>query len=154
MTSITNTSHWTHCLGRVHTSLYDRCNILVLSTDAERERGFYCAKKSFRSNLQITWFAVGLSQTGVHRFLPPTGRRTARPCVIFPRLVKMLADMAIGDLALTTNGILLAETAASLRSAISSVYTTLGERSLPEDFPLHASSKESPRLSEPDSRHP
>jgi cyclic pyranopterin phosphate synthase len=53
---------------------------------------------------------------GVHRLRLTGGEPLVRADL--PRLVKMLADVpGIDDLALTTNGILLAETAAELRSA-------------------------------------
>jgi cyclic pyranopterin phosphate synthase len=119
MTLITNTSPLTDRLGRVHTSLRisvtDRCNI----------RCFYCMPNEnvqFRprdeilSFEEITRFVRVVSQMGVHRLRLTGGEPLVRADL--PRLVKMLADLpGIDDLALTTNGILLDEQAAELRSA-------------------------------------
>ncbi len=119
MTTITNTSPLTDTLGRTHTSLRisvtDRCNI----------RCFYCMPNEnvrFRPRdeiltfEEITRFVSVVSQMGVRRLRLTGGEPLVRANL--PRLVKMLADLpGIDDLALTTNGILLADQAAELRSA-------------------------------------
>jgi len=119
MSEITNTSPLVDSLGRTHTSLRisvtDRCNI----------RCFYCMPNEnvrFRprdeilSFEEITRFVRVVAQMGVHRLRLTGGEPLVRADL--PRLVKMLAAVpGIDDLALTTNGILLAEQAADLRSA-------------------------------------
>jgi GTP 3',8-cyclase len=119
MARITNTSPLTDQLGRTHTSLRvsvtDRCNI----------RCFYCMPNEnvrFRPRdeiltfEEIARFVSVVSQTGVRRLRLTGGEPLVRADL--PRLVKMLAKVpGIEDLALTTNGILLAEQAAGLRSA-------------------------------------
>src|SRR5689334_13381493 len=106
-------------LGRVHTNLRisvtDRCNI----------RCFYCMpdenvrfrpRTEILSFEEITRFANVVSQMGVRRLRLTGGEPLVRSEL--PQLVKMLADLPlIEDLALTTNGILLADLAADLRSA-------------------------------------
>src|SRR6188472_4118953 len=105
--------------GRVHTSLRisvtDRCNI----------RCFYCMpneNERFRPRdeiltfEEITRFVRVVSQMGVHRLRLTGGEPLVRADL--PRLVKMLAAIpGINDIALTTNGILLEDQAAMLRSA-------------------------------------
>jgi GTP 3',8-cyclase len=119
MASITNKSPLTDTFGRVHTSLRisvtDRCNI----------RCFYCMpnenvrfkpRKELLTFEEITRFVHVVSQMGVHRLRLTGGEPLVRTGV--PQLVKMLANLpGIDDLALTTNGILLTELAAELRSA-------------------------------------
>ena len=119
MPAITNTLPLVDALGRTHTSLRisvtDRCNI----------RCFYCMPNEnvrFRPRddiltfEEITRFVGVVAQMGVHRLRLTGGEPLVRADL--SRLVKMLADVpGINDLALTTNGILLAETAAELRSA-------------------------------------
>jgi GTP 3',8-cyclase len=119
MNQITNTAPLTDTLGRTHTSLRisvtDRCNI----------RCFYCMPNEnvrFRPRdeiltfEEITRFANIVSQMGVRRLRLTGGEPLVR--AELSRLVKMLAELpGIDDLALTTNGILLADQAAELRSA-------------------------------------
>src|SRR6478752_7424463 len=119
MTGITNTSPLTDRLGRVHTSLRisvtDRCNI----------RCFYCMPNEnvqFRprdeilSFEEITRFARVVGQMGVRRLRLTGGEPLVRAKL--SRLVEMLAaSPLLDDLALTTNGILLAEQATDLRRA-------------------------------------
>jgi cyclic pyranopterin phosphate synthase len=119
MPTITNTSPLTDALGRIHTSLRisvtDRCNI----------RCFYCMPNEnvrFRprdeilSFEEIERFVQIVAQMGVHRLRLTGGEPLVR--AELPRLVEMLAAApGIDDIALTTNGILLAEIAADLRSA-------------------------------------
>src|SRR3954464_13568158 len=119
MTRITDTSPLLDQHGRIHTSLRisvtDRCNI----------RCFYCMPNEnvrFRPRdeiltfEEIAHFASVASQMGVRRLRLTGGEPLVR--AELPRLVKMLAGLPhIDDLALTTNGILLADQAAELRSA-------------------------------------
>ena len=106
-------------LGRVHTSLRisvtDRCNI----------RCFYCMpnenvqfvpREDILSFEEITRFVRVVAQMGVRRLRVTGGEPLVRSDV--PRLVEKLAALpGIEDLALTTNGMLLAEQAVALRSA-------------------------------------
>jgi cyclic pyranopterin phosphate synthase len=119
MADITNKAPLIDSFGRVHTSLRisvtDRCNI----------RCFYCMPNEnvrFRPRHEIltfeeiTRFVSVVSQMGVHRLRLTGGEPLVRAGL--PQLVKMLAALpSVDDLALTTNGILLAEQAALLRSA-------------------------------------
>jgi GTP 3',8-cyclase len=119
MPPITNTSPLIDSHGRTHTSLRvsvtDRCNI----------RCFYCMPNEnvrFRPRdeiltfEEIARFVSVVSQMGVHRLRLTGGEPLVRADL--PRLVKMLAAIpGIDDLALTTNGILLEDQAAELRSA-------------------------------------
>jgi GTP 3',8-cyclase len=119
MPEITNKSPLTDRLGRVHTSLRisvtDRCNI----------RCFYCMPNEnvrFRPRHEILTFEEierfvrVASQMGVRRLRLTGGEPLVR--AELPRLVEMLAALpGIDDLALTTNGILLSDLAAELRSA-------------------------------------
>ncbi len=119
MAGITDKSPLVDRLGRVHTSIRisvtDRCNI----------RCFYCMPNEnvrFRPRHEIltfeeiTRFVRILAQMGVRRLRLTGGEPLVRSGL--PRLVKMLADLpGVEDLALTTNGILLAEQAAELRAA-------------------------------------
>src|SRR5262249_2075032 len=105
--------------GRVHTSLRisvtDRCNI----------RCFYCMPDELvrfkpRAELlsfeEITRFARVTSGLGVHKLRLTGGEPLLRNEL--PTLVRMLAELpGIDDLALTTNGILLAEQARALKEA-------------------------------------
>jgi cyclic pyranopterin phosphate synthase len=105
--------------GRIHTNLRisvtDRCNI----------RCFYCMPDgpvTFRPKAElltfeeITRFARVMIQLGVIRFRLTGGEPLARSGL--PVLVEMLAGLTgLGDLALTTNGMLLAECAGDLRRA-------------------------------------
>jgi cyclic pyranopterin phosphate synthase len=119
MKSITNTSPLVDALGRVHTSLRisvtDRCNI----------RCFYCMpnenvqfvpRQELLSFEEIARFASVVSQMGVRRLRLTGGEPLVRSDL--PRLVKQLSAIpTIDDLALTTNGMLLADVAAELRAA-------------------------------------
>ncbi|MCI0332765.1 MAG: GTP 3',8-cyclase MoaA [Planctomycetes bacterium] len=119
MAEITNKSPLLDTLGRTHTSLRisvtDRCNI----------RCFYCMPNEnvrFRPRHEILTFEEierfvrVVSQMGVHRLRLTGGEPLVRADL--PRLVEKLARLpGIDDLALTTNGILLPELAAELRSA-------------------------------------
>ncbi len=105
--------------GRVHTSLRisvtDRCNI----------RCFYCMPDENlrfkpRSELltfeEMTRFASVAAQLGVTKLRLPGGEPLVRPDL--DQLVAQLASIpGIEDLALTTNGILLAEHAMALKAA-------------------------------------
>jgi len=106
-------------LGRVHRSLRisvtDRCNI----------RCFYCMpnenvqfkpRHEILSFEEITRFVSVVSQMGVRRLRLTGGEPLVRADL--PRLVEQLAALPeVEDLALTTNGILLAEQAVALREA-------------------------------------
>jgi GTP 3',8-cyclase len=119
MAEITNKAPLTDRLGRVHKSLRisvtDRCNI----------RCFYCMPNEnvrFRprdeilSFEEITRFVRVVSQMGVRRLRLTGGEPLVRADL--SRLVRMLAEVTgIDDIALTTNGILLEEQAAELRTA-------------------------------------
>src|SRR3954464_9199686 len=119
MTRITDTSPLLDQHGRIHTSLRisvtDRCNI----------RCFYCMPNEnvrFRPRdeiltfEEIARFVRVVAQMGVHRLRLTGGEPLVRTGL--PRLVRMLTAIPnITDIALTTNGILLAEIAADLRSA-------------------------------------
>lgn len=119
MSELTNKASLIDTHGRRHTSLRvsvtDRCNI----------RCFYCMpneKVRFRPREEIlrfeeiTRFVRVVSQMGVHRLRLTGGEPLVRTGL--PRLVKMLAAVpGIDDLALTTNGMLLTDMAAELRSA-------------------------------------
>src|SRR5436305_5887878 len=111
MAEISNKSPLSDTLGRVHTSLRisvtDRCNI----------RCFYCMPNEnvrFRPRHEILTFEEIarfvriVSQMGVHRLRLTGGEPLVRTGL--PRLVRMLTEIpGINDIALTTNGILLAE---------------------------------------------
>ncbi len=119
MPDITNTAPLFDRLGRVHTSLRisvtDRCNI----------RCFYCMpnenvrfrpREEILTFEEITRFVRVVSQLGVRRLRLTGGEPLVR--AELPLLVEMLSNLPnIEDLALTTNGILLAEQAADLRQA-------------------------------------
>jgi cyclic pyranopterin phosphate synthase len=119
MANISNTLPLRDRLGRVHRSLRisvtDRCNI----------RCFYCMpdenirfkpRHEILSFEEITRFARVVSQMGVRRLRLTGGEPLVRADL--PQLVEQLAALPdVEDLALTTNGILLAEQAAALRSA-------------------------------------
>lgn len=119
MTSIANTSPLVDTLGRVHTSLRisvtDRCNI----------RCFYCMpdeqvrflpRTEILTFEEIARFVTIVAQLGVRRLRLTGGEPLVRSDL--PRLVELLSAVpGIDDLALTTNGILLAEQAAALRRA-------------------------------------
>ncbi len=106
-------------LGRTHTSLRisvtDRCNI----------RCFYCMpdenvrflpRREILSFEEITRFVQVVSQMGVRRLRLTGGEPLVRADL--HRLVAQLAELPlVEDLALTTNGILLAEQASDLRRA-------------------------------------
>jgi cyclic pyranopterin phosphate synthase len=106
-------------LGRTHRSLRisvtDRCNI----------RCFYCMpdenvrfkpRHEILSFEEITRFVRIVSQMGVRRLRLTGGEPLVRADL--PRLVEQIASLPdVEDLALTTNGILLAEHAAALRHA-------------------------------------
>jgi cyclic pyranopterin phosphate synthase len=119
MVEISNKAPLIDTLGRVHTSLRisvtDRCNI----------RCFYCMpnenvrfrpRNEILSFEEIERFVRVASQMGVRRLRLTGGEPLVR--AELPRLVEMLAALpGIDDLALTTNGILLSDLAAELRSA-------------------------------------
>ncbi|MGD9633549.1 MAG: GTP 3',8-cyclase MoaA [Pirellulales bacterium] len=116
---ITNQTPLVDQLGRMHHSLRisvtDRCNI----------RCFYCMpieniqfkpRHEILSFEEITRFASVVSQMGVRRLRLTGGEPLVRADL--PLLVEQLASLPhIDDLALTTNGILLAEQAVALRQA-------------------------------------
>jgi len=116
---ITNVSPLVDKLGRVHTSLRisvtDRCNI----------RCFYCMpnenvqfvpRRDILSFEEITRFVHVVSQMGVHRLRLTGGEPLVRADM--PRLVEQLAALPrIDDIALTTNGMMLAEHATALKRA-------------------------------------
>jgi cyclic pyranopterin phosphate synthase len=119
MAEITNKSPLVDQLGRTHHSLRisvtDRCNI----------RCFYCMsnenvrfkpRDEILSFEEIVRFVRVVSQLGVRRLRLTGGEPLVRSDV--PQLVKQLAALPhVEDLALTTNGILLAEQAEALRRA-------------------------------------
>lgn len=119
MSILTNPSPLVDQLGRVHHSLRisvtDRCNI----------RCFYCMpnenvrfkpRHEILSFEEITRFAGVVSQMGVRRLRLTGGEPLLRADL--PKLIEQLASLPeVKDLALTTNGILLAEQAAALRKA-------------------------------------
>jgi cyclic pyranopterin phosphate synthase len=119
MNQITDRLPLTDTLGRVHTSLRisvtDRCNI----------RCFYCMpheqvrflpRTEILAFEEIARFVGVVAQMGVRRLRLTGGEPLVRADL--PRLVEMLAAVpGIDDLALTTNGILLAEQAEALRRA-------------------------------------
>lgn len=119
MATITNKSPLVDRLGRVHHSLRisvtDRCNI----------RCFYCMpnenvrfkpREELLTFEEIARFVGVVVQLGVNRLRLTGGEPLVR--AELPRLVEQLAALpGIEDLALTTNGILLAEQADALRRA-------------------------------------
>ena len=119
MLTITDPSPLVDRLGRVHRSLRvsvtDRCNI----------RCFYCMpnesvrfkpRHDILSFEEIARFVGVVAQMGVRRLRLTGGEPLVRADL--PRLVAQLAQLPdVEDLALTTNGILLAEQAAALRRA-------------------------------------
>jgi GTP 3',8-cyclase len=119
MTNITDNSQLVDQLGRAHHSLRisvtDRCNI----------RCFYCMpnenvrfkpRDEILSFEEIVRFARVVSQLGVRRLRLTGGEPLVRSGL--PQLVEQLAKLPlVEDLALTTNGILLADQAAALRRA-------------------------------------
>ncbi len=119
MNSITNTAPLVDRHGRVHTSLRvsvtDRCNI----------RCFYCMpnenvqfrpRNEILSFEEICRFASVVGQMGVRRLRLTGGEPLVR--AELSHLVRMLAASSlVEDLALTTNGMLLAEQADDLRRA-------------------------------------
>ncbi|HEY4232730.1 MAG TPA: GTP 3',8-cyclase MoaA [Lacipirellulaceae bacterium] len=119
MAQITDKSPLVDQLGRTHHSLRisvtDRCNI----------RCFYCMpnenvqfkpRNEILSFEEIVRFVRVVSQMGVRRLRLTGGEPLVRSDV--PQLVEQLAALPlVDDLALTTNGILLAEQADALRRA-------------------------------------
>src|SRR5262245_14287563 len=119
MAEITNKAPLLDQLGRKHTSLRisvtDRCNI----------RCFYCMpnenvqflpRREILTFEEFTRFVRIVSQMGVRRLRLTGGEPLVRADL--NRLVAQLAALPlVDDLALTTNGILLAEQAAELRTA-------------------------------------
>ncbi len=119
METISNQSPLVDRLGRTHHSLRisvtDRCNI----------RCFYCMpdenirfkpRHEILSFEEITRFVRVASQMGVRRLRLTGGEPLVRADL--PQLVEQLSRLPeIEDLALTTNGILLAEQAVALRQA-------------------------------------
>ncbi len=105
--------------GRTHTNLRisvtDRCNI----------RCFYCMphenvqfqpRSEILSFEEIARFARIMAEHGVNKFRLTGGEPLVRTGL--PRLIEMLRQTpGVDDLSLTTNGILLAEQAASLKAA-------------------------------------
>ncbi len=116
---IADRSPLTDTLGRVHTSLRisvtDRCNI----------RCFYCMpnenvqfvpRRDVLTFEEITRFVRVVAQMGVRRLRLTGGEPLLRADL--PRLIEQLTAVpGVEDLALTTNGMLLGEQAADLRSA-------------------------------------
>src|SRR5450755_2284600 len=116
MSQITNQTPLVDQLGRTHHSLRisvtDRCNI----------RCFYCMpnenirfkpRDEILSFEEIVRFVRVVSQMGVRRLRLTGGEPLVRSDV--PQLVEQLAKLPlVDDLALTTNGILLAEQAGPL----------------------------------------
>ncbi len=119
MSETSNKAPLVDSLGRIHTSLRisvtDRCNI----------RCFYCMpnenvrfrpREEILTFEEITRFVRIVAQMGVHRLRLTGGEPLVRADL--PELVEQLTRVhGIDDLALTTNGILLAEQAADLRRA-------------------------------------
>ena len=119
MTTIANTSPLVDRLGRVHRSLRisvtDRCNI----------RCFYCMpdenirfkpRHEILSFEEIVRFVEVVSQMGIHRLRITGGEPLVRADLHV--LIAQLAELpTVDDLALTTNGILLADQADALRRA-------------------------------------
>jgi cyclic pyranopterin phosphate synthase len=119
MAQITNNAPLIDRLGRTHTSLRisvtDRCNIRCFSC-MPNENVRFKPRHEILTFEEITRFVSVVSQMGVRRLRLTGGEPLVRANL--PRLVKQLAELPnIDDLALTTNGILLAEQAADLRRA-------------------------------------
>lgn len=104
--------------GRVHTNLRisvtDRCNI----------RCFYCMPETARflpsteilTYEEIARFVGIVAEMGVNKLRITGGEPLVR--AELPRLIEMLTAVAgVGDIALTTNGVLLAEQAQTLKDA-------------------------------------
>lgn len=119
MAKISNTDPLQDRLGRVHRSLRisvtDRCNIrCVYCMPNENVR--FRPRHEILSFEEIARFVGAVAQLGVRRLRLTGGEPLVRADL--PRLVEQLASVPdIEDLALTTNGLLLAEQAAPLRRA-------------------------------------
>jgi cyclic pyranopterin phosphate synthase len=105
--------------GRVHTSLRisvtDRCNIRCFYCMPQEDLRFL-PRRELLSFEEIARFAQVVSSLGVRKLRLTGGEPLVRQDL--PTLVSLLAALpGIDDLALTTNGILLAEQAAALRAA-------------------------------------
>jgi cyclic pyranopterin phosphate synthase len=116
--TIENTAPLSDRLGRVHTSLRisvtDRCNIRC--TYCMPEHVQFLPRRAILSFEEITRFASVVSQMGVRRLRLTGGEPLVRADLHC--LVRQLAELPyVDDLALTTNGILLADQAADLRRA-------------------------------------
>jgi cyclic pyranopterin phosphate synthase len=117
MAEITNKAPLIDRLGRVHTSLRisvtDRCNIRCFYCMPD-EKVRFLPRREILSFEEITRFVRVVSQMGVHRLRLTGGEPLVRADL--HRLIAQLAELPlVDDLALTTNGILLAEQAADLR---------------------------------------
>jgi GTP 3',8-cyclase len=119
MASITSKSPLADALGRVHRSLRisvtDRCNIRCFYCMPEQNVRFK-PRHEILTFEEIARFVRIVSQMGVRRLRLTGGEPLVRADL--PQLVEQLAAVPeIDDLALTTNGLLLAEQAAALRRA-------------------------------------
>lgn len=119
MPTITNTSPLVDRLGRVHTSLRisvtDRCNIRCFYCMPHEEVQFRPREEILRYE-EIARFVCVVTQMGVRQLRLTGGEPLVRADL--PRLVEQLAALPdVDDLALTTNGILLADQADALRGA-------------------------------------
>ncbi len=119
MPTITNTSPLTDRLGRVHTSLRisvtDRCNIRCFYCMPHEDVQFRPRDEILRFE-EITRLVRVVVQMGVRRLRLTGGEPLVRADL--PVLVEQLAAVpGVEDLALTTNGILLADQAEALRQA-------------------------------------
>ncbi len=119
MNTITDTSPLVDRLGRTHSSLRisvtDRCNIRCCYC-MPNEQVQFRPRGEILTFEEITRFARVVMQMGMRRLRLTGGEPLVRADL--SRLVEQLAALPdIDDLALTTNGILLAEQAAALRRA-------------------------------------
>jgi cyclic pyranopterin phosphate synthase len=119
MATISNTSPLIDRHGRTHTSLRisvtDRCNVRCLYCMPHEHVEFRTHAEILRYE-EITRFVRVLTQMGVRRLRLTGGEPLVR--AELPRLVEQLAVVpGVDDLALTTNGILLAGQAEALRRA-------------------------------------
>jgi len=119
MSTISDSSPLVDTLGRVHTSLRisvtDRCNIRCFYCMPHEEVRFL-PRAEILSFEEIARFVHVVAQLGVRRLRLTGGEPLVRAGL--PRLVELLSAVpGIDDLALTTNGILLADQAEALRRA-------------------------------------
>jgi len=104
--------------GRVHTSLRisvtDRCNIRCFYCMPEKVR--FLPRAEILTYEEIERLVRVVAQMGVNKLRVTGGEPLVR--TELPRLIEMLASVpGIRDIALTTNGILLAEQAQALKDA-------------------------------------